>query len=307
MSRRPYMLQQALQFPEESEHLRVKVIVTELMAPKGGRCLVLDVQGQQIIEENPGPNNEQSNQKIAVTQVMKNLGSHKADHHVEGNENIPTSQGKTESNDLIITKNITIVEIRKLPQKNLMQNFTVVAKIDARKSYLLKNAERPSLSSIKPENTSTPKVANKYFVLQTSAQYIQSWYPYREHRNGIFNIWLEHEVGGGTQEIGSCIMKYIKENIHPPVNKLILWSDSCVGQNRSIRHVLMLMYTLQNHVPFESITLRFLLSSHSFLPNDSEFGNVECDLKIQQRLHTDTDYMSVMKCCRKKNSSPSTY
>ncbi|KAJ8881134.1 hypothetical protein PR048_017607 [Dryococelus australis] len=68
--------------------------------------------------------------------------------------------------------------------------------------------------------------------------------------------------------------------IHPSVKKLILWSDSCGGQNRNIRLIIMLMYTLQNHASLESITLRFLPSSRSFLPNDSEFGDVEYALKI---------------------------
>lgn len=96
----------------------------------------------------------------------------------------------------------------------------------------------------------------------------------------------------GTQEVGSCLKKFIDT----PVKKLILWSDSCGGQNRSIKLILLLIHMLQNSKtthhwnPFrqskkvlilfvtywQSFYVRYLQSGHSFLPNDSEFGDVEC-------------------------------
>lgn len=72
---------------------------------------------------------------------------------------------------------------------------------------------------------------------------------------GIFNVWLEHEASKGTQEVGSCLMKYIKR-IKPSVKKLILWSDACGGQNRSIKLILILIHILQNHSTLESISIR---------------------------------------------------
>jgi len=40
------------------------------------------------------------------------------------------------------------------------------------------------------------------------------------------------------------------------------------------------------------------LSGHSFLPNDSELGDVECAIKRQQRLYTVEDYINTMKASR---------
>ena len=117
---------------------------------------------------------------------------------------------------------------------------------------------------------------------------------------GIFNVWTENDAGKGTQEVGSCLLKYIKEHIRAPVKELRLWSDSCGGQNRSIKLVLLLIHALLNHPTIEKITLRFLLSGHSFLPNDSEFSDVESALRVQERLYTDNDYMAVMAKCRRK-------
>lgn len=116
---------------------------------------------------------------------------------------------------------------------------------------------------------------------------------------GIFNVWIETEASKGTQEVGSCLRKYIATIDGP--KKLILWCDSCGGQNRSIKLVLMLIHTLQNHKTLETITIRYLQSGHSFLPNDSEFGYFETALKTAGDLFTDEAVMEVMKECRVKN------
>lgn len=117
---------------------------------------------------------------------------------------------------------------------------------------------------------------------------------------GFFNVWVEGTAGRGSQEVGSCLKKYIDENC-TGIEELVLWSDSCGGQNRNIRIVLMLKHILHNHPTLQKITMRFLIPGHSFLPNDSEFGDVESHLKCYQRLYTDEDYIRVMKVCRKKN------
>lgn len=117
---------------------------------------------------------------------------------------------------------------------------------------------------------------------------------------GKFNLWKENEASKGTQEVGSCLKLHI-ESIATPIKKLILWSDSCGGQNRSIKLVLMMMHVLQNHETLESISMRYLLSGHSFLPNDTEFGEFENALKRKGNIYTDEQYMEVMKECRTKN------
>lgn len=117
---------------------------------------------------------------------------------------------------------------------------------------------------------------------------------------GRFNTWLENEGSRGTQEVGSCLKKFI-ESITAPVKTLILWSDSCGGQNRSIKLVLMMIYVLQHHSSLEKISLRYRLSGHSFLPNDSDFGDVECALRGKDKVCTDEAYIKVMEDCRDKN------
>lgn len=117
---------------------------------------------------------------------------------------------------------------------------------------------------------------------------------------GKFNLWTEFEASKGTQEIGSCLKLHIG-SIRKPIKKLILWSDSCGGQNRSIKMVLMMMHILHNHETLESISMRFLLSGHSFLHCDKEFGEIENALKRHDHLYTLEQYKEVMEKCRSKN------
>jgi hypothetical protein len=113
------------------------------------------------------------------------------------------------------------------------------------------------------------------------------------------NVWDEGEAGSDAQEVGSCLVKHVMGTLSNNVKHLILWSDSCSGQNRNIKLTLMLKALLNDHPTLQKISLRFLESGHSFFPNDSDFGRIECALKFQQRLYTEKDYMDIMKNCKK--------
>jgi len=121
-----------------------------------------------------------------------------------------------------------------------------------------------------------------------------------KNNSGYFNVWLETEGGRGSQDIGSALIKHVKTYVPESVRHLILWSDSCGGQNRNIRITLLMQHLLQNSTHLQSIRFRFRIPGHSFLPNDSEFGDVEC-AKRQQRLYLPADIIAVMKDCRRRN------
>lgn len=118
---------------------------------------------------------------------------------------------------------------------------------------------------------------------------------------GHCNVWVEGEAGRGSQEVGSCLIKHVMERLKPNVKKLILWSDSCGGQNRNIKLTLMLKALLNDHPTLQEISMRYLEPGHTFIPNDTDFGRIESVLKLQQKLYTPEDYIRVMKECKKKN------
>lgn len=119
-------------------------------------------------------------------------------------------------------------------------------------------------------------------------------------KQGYCYVWTENQAGRGAQEIGSCLKKHIGSQVRHGVKNLVLWSDSCGGQNRNIKMVLLLKNVLESHPTLESITMKFLVSGHSFLQNDTDFSDIESALAHSQRLYLPSDYVEVMRTARKK-------
>jgi len=77
------------------------------------------------------------------------------------------------------------------------------------------------------------------------------------------NVWDETTASRGAQEIASCLRKYLTSNGNQGnKTELILWSDSCGGQNRNIKMALMLLQLVQDPtMPYTTITQKFLESA----------------------------------------------
>ena len=119
-------------------------------------------------------------------------------------------------------------------------------------------------------------------------------------KTGFMHVWDETEGGRGSQEVASCICKHLKENA-PSHENIILFSDSCTGQNRNIKLSLMLLKLVQDPaMAVETIDLKFLVSGHSFLPNDSEFGVIESSSKKCQNIFVPEDWFDLIKNAKRK-------
>lgn len=64
----------------------------------------------------------------------------------------------------------------------------------------------------------------------------------------------------------------------------------------------MMKAVLEMKPNLESITFKYLMPGHSYLPNDKDFGDIERALKYNQRIYTPDDYIQIMALCKKKNS-----
>ncbi|KAJ8892841.1 hypothetical protein PR048_005422 [Dryococelus australis] len=106
------------------------------------------------------------------------------------------------------------------------------------------------------------------------------------NNKGYCYCCIEEEAGRGAQQVGPCLRQHLLEK-YPEVQDLTLWKS------------------LKNSTPFQCITQSVLISGHSFLPNDSDFGGNESAHKYQQRIYTAVDYMIIMRSYLKKNPSVS--
>lgn len=113
-------------------------------------------------------------------------------------------------------------------------------------------------------------------------------------------VWDETTASRGPQEIGSCLLQYIKENVK--TKTLILYSDQCGGQNRNIKMATLCQY-ITSHPDYivEKIDHKFFVSGHSYLACDQDFGLIEKQKKFFKNIFIPDDWIEVIKAARKKD------
>ena len=119
-------------------------------------------------------------------------------------------------------------------------------------------------------------------------------------QTGFMYAWDETEGGRGSQDLSSCVVKHLKENAANH-NRIVLFSDSCTGQNRNIKMALTLLKLVQDpELVVKTIDLKFMVSGHSFLPNDSEFGVIESSSKKHQNIFVPKDWFDIIRNAKRK-------
>lgn len=117
---------------------------------------------------------------------------------------------------------------------------------------------------------------------------------------GYFYVWDETLASRGSQEIACCLLKHLKL-FGTDLKHVIIFSDTCTGQNRNIKMALSIMKFLQsdNNNIIEVIEQKFLVSGHSFLANDRDFGSVELASR-GKLIYVPSDWYKIMASARKK-------
>lgn len=118
-------------------------------------------------------------------------------------------------------------------------------------------------------------------------------------------IWSEDIASRGGQEIGSCLLKHFKENVSSDASKMILYSDSCSGQNKNIKLTMLLKKYLHDLTPDDSLQIieqKYFVSGHSYNSCDRSFGTIEKASKKSSDIHTPSDWIELIK--KSKKSEP---
>lgn len=112
-------------------------------------------------------------------------------------------------------------------------------------------------------------------------------------------MWDECVASRGAQEVGSCLAHYIKNNV--TTRNLIMYSDQCGGQNRNFKMAALCTFLVScEEYTVDRIDHKFLVSGHSYLPNDQDFGLVEKNKKHYPNVYLPDDWVSVVRETRKK-------
>lgn len=117
---------------------------------------------------------------------------------------------------------------------------------------------------------------------------------------GFMYCWDEVNGSKGSQEIGAWLVKHIEARARL-ANHVVMYSDTCTGQNCNWKTAMTLMRLVQSEDKnIEVIDQNLMQSGHSYLPNDCDFASIENFSRMQQ-IFTPNDWYSFIARSRKKN------
>ena len=94
-------------------------------------------------------------------------------------------------------------------------------------------------------------------------------------------------------EVCTSLLDNMTNELPPAVKNLILFSDSCGGQNKS--HILLrFLRNLSDNKVIENITHYFPIRGYSFLPCDRDLGNIKMLFRRFDRMYTPEQYAKLI-------------
>ena len=114
-------------------------------------------------------------------------------------------------------------------------------------------------------------------------------------------MWHEGTAARGSIEIGSCLLKHVS-TISTSATRLVLYSDSCGGQNRNIHLLCLYLHIVGNpNLPFDVIDHKFMIPGHSYLPNDRDFGVIEQAKRRHPQIYVPQEWYELVRTACRSN------
>lgn len=92
-------------------------------------------------------------------------------------------------------------------------------------------------------------------------------------------MWDESVSGRGGNEVSSCLIKWLENNVSDKVIELTIWSDNCPSQNRNILMIMCYFWALRRKPSLQVINHKFLSRGHTHLEADSIHSVIERNRK----------------------------
>ena len=117
---------------------------------------------------------------------------------------------------------------------------------------------------------------------------------------GFMYMWPESIALRGSKEVISCLNKHLQKP--SSATELIVFSDACGGQNRNINVALYWIHVVCSpKYSYTTVNHKFMVSGHSYLPNDRDFGSIEKANRKQQHVYIPEEWCKLVESCRRKN------
>lgn len=118
-----------------------------------------------------------------------------------------------------------------------------------------------------------------------------------------FFTWTEDVANRGSNEICSALLTFIEYNRNiqnEAITHLIIWTDSCAGQNKNFLIVCLYQYLILKGV-VKTIDHKFPEVGHSFLDSDRDFGRIEKNLRKHENVYIPDEYRDIISKSSKIN------
>lgn len=115
--------------------------------------------------------------------------------------------------------------------------------------------------------------------------------------------WTEDVAGRGSTEVVSSLWNFVQtyENVKAK-EQLIVWSDSCAGQNKNFQMICFYQLLILKGV-FKVIDHKFPEVGHTYLDSDRDFGRIEKILRKHSNIYTPDQYRQLIKKVCTRNST----
>ncbi|XP_045491096.1 uncharacterized protein LOC123690980 [Colias croceus] len=120
-------------------------------------------------------------------------------------------------------------------------------------------------------------------------------------------VWHEGEGGRGVNEIGSCVLSYLRrlqENTKDDF-EVIFYSDNCCGQQKNKYMIAMYIYAVTNLENLTAITHKFLIKGHSQNEGDSAHSVIERNISRSLKsapIYVPEQYITLIRTAKKKGN-----
>jgi hypothetical protein len=123
----------------------------------------------------------------------------------------------------------------------------------------------------------------------------------KEDEKVIMNMWPEHSLTRGFQEIMSSLYYFSDDSVPDTTKTLCFFSDCCSGQNRNWNILHFMMFLVNRSLFLDNIIMHFLVSGHTYLSNDTDFSLISREQKKRTDIFTPQVWMNLVRNCRKRN------
>lgn len=119
-------------------------------------------------------------------------------------------------------------------------------------------------------------------------------------------MWPECEGNRGANDIASCLYDFIilqLPHLNPNAKKLIMYSDSCPGQNKNSIVTAMLMLVAKLSPQLQSIEHKFLIPGHTHMEADTDHALIERKKKqTSMDIHLPRDWYQLVRTASNKTA-----